>query len=253
MPIRMSFDRVAAFYDETRGLSPRVMSRVLAVLVDQLRSKRVLEVGVGTGRVAMPLQKSGISVVGVDISHKMMELGLTKGLRDVVLADGARLPFPPRTFEVSTTNHVLHLMPDWRDVLLEIVRVTRETYFSTIERWQQRPGLLEDYERLVQEAGFSWHPPGLHERDLVTVLPPDLVMPVGPFEEEISADTALDDLDRRAFASQWEVPEDLHRATIRQLRREWNGREIRRAFTVDLAFWRVERLPELMNLAAPTR
>src|SRR6266571_1138461 len=60
MPGRLSFDRVAAIYDETRGLAPRAMARVLAVLVDQLQGKRVLEVGVGTGRYAVPLQKSGI-------------------------------------------------------------------------------------------------------------------------------------------------------------------------------------------------
>src|SRR3989454_4698861 len=115
MPGRLSFDRVAAIYDETRSLAPRAMARVLAVLVDELRGKRVLEVGVGTGRYAVPLQKSGIRVVGVDISRKMVEFGLAKGLRDVVFADAARLPFVSGSFDVATTNHVLHLIPDWRD------------------------------------------------------------------------------------------------------------------------------------------
>src|SRR3989442_1773213 len=40
MPGRLSFDRVAAIYDETRGLAPRAMARVLAVLADQLQGKR---------------------------------------------------------------------------------------------------------------------------------------------------------------------------------------------------------------------
>src|SRR5882672_6328796 len=93
MPTRLSFDRVATIYDETRGLAPRAMTRLLAVLVDEFQRKRVLEVGVGTGRYAVPLQKSGVRVVGVDISRNMVGLGLAKGLRDIVFADGARLPF----------------------------------------------------------------------------------------------------------------------------------------------------------------
>src|SRR6266508_4204843 len=96
MPDRLSFDRVAPIYDETRGLPPRILSRVLGVLVDELRGKRVLEVGVGTGRFAVPLQKSGIDLIGIDISHAMVELGLAKGLRNVVFADAARLPFAAR-------------------------------------------------------------------------------------------------------------------------------------------------------------
>ena len=115
MPGRLSFDRIATIYDETRRLAPRTMARLLAVLVDELQGKKVLEVGVGTGRFAVPLQKSGMSVVGVDISRRMVEFGLAKGLRDVVFADGARLPFVSRSFDVATTNHVLHLIPDWRD------------------------------------------------------------------------------------------------------------------------------------------
>src|SRR5438552_15364046 len=93
MPGRLSFDRVAAIYDETRGLAPRAMSRALAVLVDELHGKRVREVGLGTGRYAVPLQKSGIRVDGVDFSRKMVEFGLARGRRGVVLSDAARLPF----------------------------------------------------------------------------------------------------------------------------------------------------------------
>src|SRR3989449_9204491 len=133
MPGRLSFDRVAAIYDETRSLAPRVMARVLAVLVDELHGKRVLEIGVGTGRYAVPLQKSGIRVVGVDISRKMVEIGLAKGLRDVIFADAARLPFKSGSFDVGTTNHVLHLIPDWRGALSENDPACPATYITRIE------------------------------------------------------------------------------------------------------------------------
>jgi SAM-dependent methyltransferase len=245
MPARMSFDRVAALYDETRTLAPRVVSRTVAVLADELQGKRVLEVGVGTGRFALPLQKSGVALVGVDISHKMIHRGLTKGLRDVLLADGARLPFPPKTFDMATTNHVLHLIADWREILLEIRRVTKEMYFTVIERWDKKAGLTDAYDRLVRDAGYVWQPPGLHERDLHTVLAPDLIMPVGPFEDEVRADAAIMDLERRAYSSQWEVPEDIHRAAMAEIRRDWAGANFTRTFTIEISFWRVDRFAEL--------
>ena len=245
MPGRLSFDRVAAIYDETRGLAPRAMSRVLAVLVDELHGKRVLEVGVGTGRYAVPLQKSGIRVVGVDISRKMVEFGLAKGLRDVVFADAARLPFASGSFDVGTTNHVLHLIPDWRDVLKEIARVTRETYFTVIERSDRVESIKREYDALVKAAGHDWSHPGFHEKDLPGLQKPDFVMPVGPFRETLLADSILEELNGRTYSSQWDVPEEIHRGAMESLRTKWKGKEFQRSYTLEVTFWRSERLPQI--------
>jgi len=241
VPERLSFDRVASIYDDTRGLAPRVLARVLDVLVEELEGDRVLEIGVGTGRYAVPLQKSGIDVVGIDISRKMVELGLAKGLRNVVFADGARLPFEDGTFDVATTNHVLHLVPDWREVLGELARVTRTRYFSVLEDGDRWP-IKTEYDRRVREGGHPWKAPGQPERGLPDLLTPDVVMPVGPFHEEIPADVLLDELDGRIYSSQWEVPEALHQQVMAALRDAWAGRELSRSYSMAITFWRVERI-----------
>src|SRR2546426_11332598 len=152
------------------------MARVLAVLVDELHGKRVLEIGVGTGRYAVPLQKSGIRVVGVDISRKMVEIGLAKGLRDVIFADAARLPFKSGSFDVGTTNHVLHLIPDWRDALSEIARGTRDMYFTVLERSDRGDTIKREDDPLVEGAGHRWSQPGLHEEDLPGLLKPAFII-----------------------------------------------------------------------------
>lgn len=242
MANRLSFDRVATIYDETRGLPPRVMARLLGVLVDELQGKRVLEIGVGTGRYAVPLQKSGIRFIGVDISHKMVELGLAKGLRDVVFADGAHLPLVSGSFELATTNHVLHLIPDWRDVLMEIGRVTRDSYFTTIERSHEADSIKKEYDELVRLAGGTWVVPGVHERDLPALLKPDIVIPVGPFQEVRSADVVLKELEGRSYSSQWDVPEKIHRSAMATLKKKWSGKELKKSHTLEVTFWRAERL-----------
>ena len=249
MPRRLSFDRVATVYDETRGLSPRAMSRVLGVLVEELRGKRVLEVGVGTGRYAVPLQKSGIRVIGVDISRTMVGLGLAKGLRDIVFADGARLPFVARAFDVATTNHVLHLISNWADVLEEITRVTRETFFSVIER-SEGSSMHAEYDSFVREAGFAWRHPGIHERDLPGLVKPDIIIPVGPFRETVPMEAVLKPLDDRAYSNQWEVPEEIHRHAMKQLRQKWARKEYDRTYSLEIAFWLAERLADLARAAA---
>lgn len=248
MPVRMPFDRVAERYDRTRALPPRIMARLLNVLLEELQGQRVLEIGVGTGRFAVPLQKSGVRVVGVDISPKMVELGRAKGLRDVLFADGARTPFRPKSFDAATTNHLLHLVPDWREVLAEIARVTRDTYFTIIERTESKLNIGREYHDIVREGGHDWKAPGLHERDLPGLLKPDLVMPVGPVHERMPTAVILSELERREYSSQWQVPEDLHRKAMSELRARWAGKEIPRDITIEVCFWRVERLAEV---AAP--
>ena len=245
LPGRISFDRVATIYDETRRLSPRAMARVLAVLVDELHRKRVLEIGVGTGRYAVPLQKSGIRVIGVDISRLMVEFGLAKGLRDVVFAEGARLPFAARSFDVATTNHVLHLIANWREVFAEIARVTRETYFTVVERPQGVDSIPRDYAAFLRQAGYEYHHPGIHERDLPDLLKPDFVMPVGPFHETVPAETLLKEFAGRAYSNQWEVPESIHAEAMAQLRQQWLGKDYERSYHLEVTFWRIDRISEL--------
>src|SRR3989454_3097185 len=220
------------------------MARVLAVLVDELHGKRVLEIGVGTGRYAVPLQKSGIRVVGVDISRKMVEIGLAKGLRDVIFADAARLPFKSGSFDVGTTNHVLHLIPDWRDALSEIARVTRDMYFTVIERSDRVDTIKREYDALVKGAGYDWSHPGLHEKDLPGLLKPDFIMPVGPFRETLLADSTLNELARRTYSSQWDVPEEVHRKAMEPPRTTGGGRDFNLPHPPKVTSWGSESLPE---------
>src|SRR5947199_388750 len=153
----------------------------------------------------------------------MVEFGLAKGLRDVVFAEGAHLPFGPRSFDVATTNHVLHLVPNWREVFAEIARVTQEMYFTVIERSQRVDSIQRDYDDLLREAGYEYHHPGIHERDLPSLVKPDMVIPVGPFHETVPADTLLKEFAGRAYSGQWDVPEPIHREAMTRLRQPCAG------------------------------
>ncbi|HBZ69454.1 MAG TPA: hypothetical protein DEP35_06875 [Deltaproteobacteria bacterium] len=123
------FDRAADRYDATRGFPPGVAEQVAALVHEAaaLNARaHLLEIGVGTGRLALPLAARGLRITGVDLSRRMMERLLAKcgSLRvDAVRADATQLPFASASFDAVLGVHVFHLIPRWRDVLREIARV----------------------------------------------------------------------------------------------------------------------------------
>lgn len=122
----VAFDRAIEYYDRTRGLTPEAMEGVVAVLSEELRGHRCLEIGVGTGRIGVPLLQAGIDLIGIDLSMPM--LGKLKEKRDdfpAVRGDATRMPWRDASFERVLAVHVLHLVPSWHTLLDEIRRVLR--------------------------------------------------------------------------------------------------------------------------------
>jgi SAM-dependent methyltransferase len=123
-----SFDRAAPFYDQTRGLPETAMAQVTAMLAGELVSRgRCLEIGVGTGRIALPLHGAGVDMTGVDLSRPMMDVLVDKAGGEppflLVQADATQLPFPGGRFSAAVASHVFHLIPSWRDAITELCRV----------------------------------------------------------------------------------------------------------------------------------
>jgi ubiquinone/menaquinone biosynthesis C-methylase UbiE len=116
-PALKSFDRVADVYDETRGLPDDVAAGIgdaLAALLRRVAEQpRLLEVGIGTGRMAVPLAARGIRVTGIDIAPAMLARLRTKRSDiDLMLAEASHLPLRPATFDAALFVHILHLVPD---------------------------------------------------------------------------------------------------------------------------------------------
>ena len=125
----IGFDDAVDFYDETRGLSPEASRATTDLLAFELRDcKRVLEVGIGTGLMALPLVEHGFHVDGVDLSEPMLQRLREKisGSRiSLAVADATRLPLRTGSVEGAYLRHVLHLISDWRTAVAELVRVVR--------------------------------------------------------------------------------------------------------------------------------
>ena len=123
-----SFDRAASFYDATRGLPDDVSDALADTLAAELQGRGTcLEIGVGTGRIALPLHRRGVQLIGADVAPAMLErlVDNAGGVRPfpLLLADGTRLPVEDASVGAVLASHVLHLLANWQGAVDEAFRV----------------------------------------------------------------------------------------------------------------------------------
>lgn len=89
-----------------------------------------LEVGIGSGNLAVALARDHLKIMGVDLSSSMLELTRQAARREgvagrisVLLADGSRLPFQDNEFQVVIAIGVIPWVANARQLLAELCRV----------------------------------------------------------------------------------------------------------------------------------
>lgn len=84
-------ERVAARYDESsvEMFDPAVVEPVVDFLADLAGKERALELGIGTGRIALPLAQRGVPVHGIELSKAMIaRLRVKPGGEDIGVTIG---------------------------------------------------------------------------------------------------------------------------------------------------------------------
>ena len=183
-----TFDHAASAYDATRGFPPAISDRVADAAAELLGpGAQVLEIGIGTGRIAKPLLARGFRVTGIDLSRNMMRRlldTLPPGASQPALleADAERLPLASGRFDAVVSVHVFHLIAHWRRALAEA-----------------RRSLKHDGILLI---GYDWRPPDSPGarifskwREIVQAREPDGDLPGARDLEDITA--ALIDMGAR--------------------------------------------------------
>ena len=85
----------------------------------------MLEVGIGTGIVALALRQLGFTVVGVDLSPAMAQRARRRLGPVVAVADAAQLPVADATIQQAVSVWLLHLVADRAVVFAEVARALR--------------------------------------------------------------------------------------------------------------------------------
>jgi SAM-dependent methyltransferase len=241
MPVQ-DFGRVADIYDATRSLPHGLMQSVVEQLGREVgKSGSLVDIAVGTGRFAKPLQDIGVEVVGVDLSKGMVAKAKEKGLHNLFFADVHQLPFRDRTFDAALMVHILHLVGDWARVVREASRVSRGTVLSVINGYEG-PDLEEVYLGIRNQMGYPLKRFEAGERGILDRVWPAKLVKVGQTEMVVQADEWIGRLLRRETSMTWDMPEDAHLRAIAELRSKYAGKTFRRKQSTELAVWTPDQL-----------
>ncbi|HYN18372.1 MAG TPA: class I SAM-dependent methyltransferase [Actinomycetes bacterium] len=233
------FDRAAGFYDQSRGLPPEV-EELVADRVEEVAGQggRLLEVGVGTGRIALPLHRRGRRVVGVDLSLPMLERYRAKAAAaglpppPVLRADATRLPFRDACVDAVLEVHVLHLVPSWELALAEARRVLTaggvllHAGGGAIERGSGSPRdqVIGRFDELAGDGGGTPRLVGASHQQVLERLGAmggrvEELEPVAWEQQETYAE-ALRWVEERVFSHHWRLPDEVWRASAARVRAE---------------------------------
>lgn len=258
-----SFDkRVAGQYDAQRALPADVSRQVGTAIADITgQHARILELGVGTGRIALPVAAAGCDVVGIDISADMLQQLLeTEPVRQqrlrLVNGDISRLPFRTEAFDAVTAVHVLHLVDEWQRIIDDSVAVLRpRSHFIMGRDWidpesmsgqlqnelrraviglakdqLKAPASWNDFSGRLEECGFV----GLHTgtEDLIAA----------EWEVQVSPADFIAAVRRRTNPESWILTDDLMAPVVARLEaavaEHWPGpdepRTVRRRFLLSV-------------------
>jgi demethylmenaquinone methyltransferase / 2-methoxy-6-polyprenyl-1,4-benzoquinol methylase len=127
--VRRLFATIADRYDFittflSYGQDRRWKARLIA-LADLQAGDRMLDLACGTGDLVFAAARLARYGIGLDVTHRMLELAASKRPRNVALVTGdmIALPFGGARFDVVTTGYGLRNVPDLRQAIREIARI----------------------------------------------------------------------------------------------------------------------------------
>jgi ubiquinone/menaquinone biosynthesis methyltransferase len=136
--VRQLFATIADRYDLitavlSYGQDAKWKARLVS-LADVRKGERALDLAAGTGDIAFAVAARGARTIGLDITHRMMQLAQAKtrqaparslGGGVFITGDMTSLPLRSSSFDLVTTGYGLRNVPDLNTAIDEIVRVLK--------------------------------------------------------------------------------------------------------------------------------
>lgn len=93
----------------------KIISCIEYVIKEELKGKKILEIGGGSGLISSAMSKYGNEVITIDVHDVIMRetLDIYKNqlVSNFVIADGVKLPFKSSSFDVIICNQVIEHIP----------------------------------------------------------------------------------------------------------------------------------------------
>ena len=254
----ISFDRAVDYYDETRGFLPGVAEQIRDVILSHTgaaKTTRFLELGIGTGRIALPFLEAGYDYDGVDISIPMMakldeKLSQLAARRNtphgtarclLLQADVTHpLPLKSASYDILIAVHVFHLIQNWQALVRESHRVLKQKGWLLIstDDWAARDHapekhpsdadteVNEQWNAILHDLGFNRNAARPFNRasddDLRAFLETlgartEIVELLEYARPAITARQAAARITGRMYSSDWYLPDEIHAQAAQRL------------------------------------
>jgi ubiquinone/menaquinone biosynthesis C-methylase UbiE len=133
--------------------------RFMMSVLDQFEIQSVLDIGCGTGRGLLTLQKAKpeITAVGVEPSAELRKIGYANGLSETQLVDGdaMSLAFADGAFDLVCEFGALHHIPKPAKAVSEMLRVARKGIFiSDSNNFGQGSKLARLFKQTMNSVGL---------------------------------------------------------------------------------------------------
>lgn len=129
--VRGIFSAIAGRYDFANHLLSGGLDfywrKKAAKIVQGWKPEHILDLATGSGDLARDLRAAcpAAHIVGADFCHPMLAEARRKGVQNLIVADGLRLPLADGAFDVLTVAFGLRNMESWPRALTEMGRMLR--------------------------------------------------------------------------------------------------------------------------------
>lgn len=133
------YDLAAENYDKKEAYLNSFEKRQFLPLLGDIKGKKVLDVGAGTGRFSIILQAAGADVTAMDVSEKMLAKLSKKNKKiKTVVGDAENMPFEDNSFDMVTAAFLIVHLKDPTRFLDEAYRILKNGGLLAISNINQK-------------------------------------------------------------------------------------------------------------------
>ena len=162
---REGYDLAAEGYDKKEKYLNSFEKGKVLTLLPEVKGKKILDVGAGTGRVSLPLALAGAQVVALDVSEKILEILKRKNKKiQTVIGEAESLPFEDASFDIVASAFLIVHLKELKIFFDEVYRVLKPGGLFLVSNINQKePPVVKTREGDIQIKSYYHRPEKVRE------------------------------------------------------------------------------------------
>ncbi len=161
------YNLLADYYDKKSKYWDSFEKDQVLPLLGDVKEKKILDVGAGTGRLAVRLANLGAEVTALDISEVMVDKLKAKSYKlKAILGEAENLPFDDNSFDIVIATFLIVHLKDLEKFFDEVYRVLKPDGLFLVTNINQRKAPEIKVGKDLIEVESYYHKPELVVEEL---------------------------------------------------------------------------------------